>query len=185
MTAAAQDFYYLSKIMSVKQSFSSSSYSTSSSVASLSTIAMKSSTSSDSTSCPSLLQSSGDIGRKMATSRCANQENDSSGRSFLSVRKNDSLMRSRVNMVERLNTQGLKLRLLFSRIDGICILQQHYITRKYKFFSSLSLHKKRVYGRMKVVFLNLIAVLCTSFFNCLRDRRDAFIERMLCVSTRH
>ena len=137
MTAAAQDIYYKIKIMSVKQSFSSSSYSTSSSGASLCTNSMKSSPSSDSTSCQSLLQSSRDIGRKMATSRCANQENDSAGRSFLSVRKNDSLMRSRANMVERSITQGSQLRLLLSEIDVIC---------------------------NKDVFLGLVTVLCTSLF---------------------
>ena len=129
--------------MSVKQSFSSS-YSTSSSGASLCTNSMKSSPSSDSTSCQSLLQSSRDIARKMATSRCANQENDSDGRSFLSVRKNDSLMRSRANMVERSITQGSQLRLLLSEIDVICILKQHYIN--------------------KDVFLSLVTVLCTSLF---------------------
>ena len=122
MTAAAQDIYYKIKIMSVKQSFSSSSYSTSSSGASLSTNPMMSSPSSDSTSCQALLQSSRDIGRKMATARCANQESDTSGRSFLSVRKNDSLMRSRANMVERSITQGSQLRILLSEIDVICIL---------------------------------------------------------------
>ena len=124
--------------MSVKQSFSSSSYSTSSSVASLSTNSMKSSTSSDSTSCQALLQSSRDIGRKMAAARCPSKESDSSGRSFLSVRKNDSLMRSRANMVERSITQGSQLRLLLSEIDVICIF--------------------------KDVFLSLVTVLCTSLF---------------------
>ena len=100
--------------MSVKQSFSSSSYSTSSSVASLSTNPMMSSPSLDSTSCQALLQSSRDIARKMAAARSANQESDSSERSFLSVRKNDSLMKSRANMIERSVTQGMKLRLLLS-----------------------------------------------------------------------
>ena len=142
MTAAAQDIYYKIKIMSVKQSFSSSSYSTSSSGTSLCTNPMKSSSSSDSTSCQSLLQSSRDIGRKMATAISANQESDSSGRSFLSVRKNDSLMRSRANMVERSITQGSQLRLLLSDIDVIYILKQHN----------------------KDVFLSLVTVLCTSLF---------------------
>ena len=112
---AAQDFYYKIKIMSVKQSFSSS-YTTSSSVASLSSNPMMSSPTSDSTSCQALFQSSREIGRKMATARCANKDSDSSGRSFLSVRKDDSLMKSRANMVERSITQGLKLRLLLSQI---------------------------------------------------------------------
>ena len=125
---AVQDFYYKPKIMSVKQSFSSSSYSTSSSVTSLSTNPMKSSPASDSTSCQALLQSSRDIGRKIATARSGNQESDSSGRSFLSVRKNDSLMKSRANMVERSTTQGSKLRFLLCQIP-----KRHYIAEKYLF----------------------------------------------------
>ena len=124
--------------MSVKQSFSSSSYSTSSSGASLCTNPMKSSSSSDSTSCQSLLQSSRDIARKMATSRCANQENDSAGRSFLSVRKNDSLMRSRANMVERSITQGSQLRLLQSEIDVI-FLEPCYGTMYFLIFVLLDI----------------------------------------------
>ena len=131
MTAAAQNIYYRNKIMSIKQSISSSSYSNSSSAVSLSTNIMKSSSSSDPTSCQSLLQSSRDIGRKMAAARCPSKESDSSGRSFLSVRKNDSLMNSRDNMVERSITQGLKLRLLLSGI-----LKRYHIAAKCVFSSS-------------------------------------------------
>ena len=152
--------------MSVKQSFSSSSYSTSSSGASLCTNSMKSSPSSDSTSCQSLLQSSRDIARKMATSRCANQENDSAGRSFLSVRKNDSLMNSRANMVERSITQGSQLRLLLSEIDVICILKQQYII-------------------IKMCSWALLRYYVLPYFCTFRYSRGAFIERMLYVSTRH
>ena len=159
--------------MSVKQSFSSSSYSTSSSGASLCTNPMKSSSSSDSTSCQSLLQSSRDIGRKMAAARCPSKESDSSGRSFLSVRKNDTLMNSRDNMVERSITQGLKLRLLLSGI-----LKGHYITPKFAFPCSWCLHAKKesIYGRTKIFFTRALFrsyVLSCLYF--LRDTRWTFI----------
>ena len=91
--------------MSVKPTYTLPSYSSCPSNESQEMKVVKSRPSSGSPPSQTSLQSN-DIGRKLNTSSSASRNNDSSGRAFLSVRKNVGLMKSHSNFAERLSVSG-------------------------------------------------------------------------------